>query len=537
MATCADAAAAFPNKLTSMFERGGPARGGKLLAAAQGFARRLPNRWRRAGPWWLAPLLPAYIVAWLALQLGPHAATDDGPLLGYAVSLLHGHYGSLSTLNPVAYLWHGPGLPLLLAPMVWLGLPVTGMRLLTGPLLLFVAVVLFERLLRLRLGRKASLAGAYALGLYMPFGYLLRSLAKEELALVLVVIAMYATTRVLRDGRRGHVLLGGLALGGLVYDRVEFGWVAIALLIVAGVSTLTRPRRSAPRRVLAICAVAVAMCVPWLAYTEHVTGQPLYWGNSGGLSLYWMSSPSSPGYGTWFSPRTVFSDPRLAAYRPFFRHVDRLPPLQANQTLQSAAEHNIEAHPARYLLNVAANGSRMLFSAPFGFKLSSALSISYSLFTVLLLGAIGFTLRRWRRARRVLRPEAIPFAVFLVLGFGIHLFPSADPRMLMPLIPLFVWFCAQGWAPVGPQTIDASRDDHAARRHLPSRTSLRSRIALPMTRSAYPTTNPGPSSQQPARQGRARRIISRVTLMLVVVLARLGIAKPGPAEARRSAAP
>lgn len=396
-------------------------------------------------PWRLAPLLPLYVAAALLIQHGSHLADDERSLLGFAHALVHGHYATLGSLNSEGYLWHGPALPLLLAPMVAAGLPVWAMRLLTGPLLLFVAVVLFERLLALRLRARQALAGAYALGLFVPFGYLLRSIAKEELALVLVIAAMYAITRAFDGGSRRYVLLGGLALAALVYDRLEYGWIAIAMLLAAAVWALLRRRHAAPRRFTAICAIAVAGCVPWLAYTYSVTHRPLYWGNSGGLSLFWTSAPAPDQHGAWHAVHTVFRNPYLAPFRPFFRRVDHLPPLRRDLALQSAAVHNGLAHPLHFAVDVAANAGRMLVAAPLGVHLPWLLVAGYSACIVVLLGAAAVGIARLLRGPRRLPREAIPFALLLGLGFAIHLLPTADPRMLMPLIPLLVWAAAQGW--------------------------------------------------------------------------------------------
>jgi dolichyl-phosphate-mannose-protein mannosyltransferase len=399
-----------------------------------------------AAAWRLAPLLALYLAAALLIQHGARPADDEASLLGFAHALLHGHYASVGTSSPVAYLWHGPALPMVLAPMVWLGLPLWAMRLLSGPLLLFVAVVLFERVLALRLQRRRALIGAYGLGLFIPFGYLLRSVAKEELALVLVIAAMYGITRALDSGRRHHLLLAGLALAALVYDRVEYGWVAIAMLVVALAWTVRRRGSRAPRRFLTICAIAVAGCIPWLAYTYSITGRVLYWGNSGGLSLYWTSAGRPDQHGAWHAVHTVFRDSYLTPFRPFFERVDRLPPVQRDLALQSAAMHNALSHPARYVVNVAANASRMLFAAPLGVHLSPLLIIGYSVFMVALLALAVHGGLRLRLDRRAIprRWEAMPFMLLLGLGFAIHLLPTSDPRMLMPVIPVLVWIAAQG---------------------------------------------------------------------------------------------
>ncbi|MBO0730424.1 MAG: glycosyltransferase family 39 protein [Acidimicrobiaceae bacterium] len=383
----------------------------------------------------LSPLLVVYVVAALLLAPRHGFGGDEQPLLGYAHAILHGHYATTNTMDGDAYLWFGPAIPLLLAPMVWLHFPLEVMRLLCGPLLLWVAVVLFERLLRVRLASGPALAGAFALGLYLPYGYLLTSLAKEELALVFLIATMLFLSRFIRDGARRHALAAGVSLGALTYTRVEYGWVTIALVVAAGAWTLARRHHAVPRRLLAVAVIAVICCVPWLAYTRHVTGRLLYWGNSDGESLFWISQPQMDQLGEWHSVHVVFEDPSLARYRPLFTRLDRLPPLQRNDAYIHIAEHNVEAHPGKYLLNVAANVSRMILAFPYSFVVPIYVLILYGASNLALLAALGRALRRRRRWP----PEASALGLLAFLCVAIHVPISADPRMLMPLVPLLLW--------------------------------------------------------------------------------------------------
>jgi hypothetical protein len=180
-------------------------------------------------------------------------------------------------------------------------------------------------------------------------------------------------------------------------------------------------------------------CLPWLAYTYEVTHHVFYWGNSGGISLYWMSSPSASQLGEWHATHTVNTDPALAAYRPFFHHVSSLGPLRADLKLQHVALAQALGHPAKYLLNLLANVGRMFLGFPFSFRLSVALVVGLAIFNGALLAALiaaGFSLRR---ARRPLPPEMVPLLLFLVLGLVVHLLPTAEPRMVVPLLPVPLW--------------------------------------------------------------------------------------------------
>ncbi len=398
----------------------------------------------------LAPLLGGFLVTWGISATGGTPISDEGPFLAAARRLLHGHYAAAGAMDGTKFLWHGPGLPGLISPLVALGTPLPVIRLL-GPLLLFVAVVLFYRLLRLRLSRRAALIGAYALGLYGPmYEGITSSLQKEPLALLMSVIALYGTARYVSDGRRRYLALAGLALGGLAMTRLEYGWVLAALLAVAAVWWLVAcirhgadaPRARTARRWTLVCAVAMLACVPWLAYTYSITHHLFYWGNSGGISLYWMSSPASSQLGQWHASHTVFADPRLAAYRPLFHYLATLSPLQRDLTLRHLAIVQAEGHPAKYALNLLANVGRMFFGFPFSFTLSAGVLVGLVLFNTALLGGLTAAAVYLRRSRRPLPPEAAPFLWFAALAVVVHLFPSAEPRFLIPLIPVPIWVMA-----------------------------------------------------------------------------------------------
>ncbi len=66
---------------------------------------------------------------------------DEGRYLMYATNLTHGFYALTDSSDPQLYLWHGPGLPALLAPLVALHTPLEATRMVAGPALLFAAMV------------------------------------------------------------------------------------------------------------------------------------------------------------------------------------------------------------------------------------------------------------------------------------------------------------------------------------------------------------------------------------------------------------
>jgi hypothetical protein len=87
---------------------------------------------------------------------------------------------------------------------------------------------------------------------------------------------------------------------------------------------------------------------------------------------------------------------------------------------------------------------RILFGLPFSFTLPLPALAGLVAFNGTLLAAVGAAVMRVVRARRSLPPEAVPFLLFAALAFAIHLLTSAEPRMLIPIVPALIWLIAHG---------------------------------------------------------------------------------------------
>lgn len=420
----------------------------------------------------LAGILAVLLGATLIAAPGAAPVGDEPAFLHYARQVAHGVYASNSVSEPMAFLWHGPGLPALLAPLSALHLPLGLMRM-VGPLLLFGAVLAFERLLMLWVSPKRALIGAAALGLYAPFWDLLPSLHKEPLALLLIIVAMLYTVRFMRSGTRREGAFAGLALGALVLTRLEFGTVLMVAAVATGAWAFARRSDVAPRRFGGVVLVALAICVPWLGYTYAKTDRPLYWGNAGGLSLFWMSTPAAGELGDWHAVHEVFADPDLASHRPFFRSIEKLPPLGRDLALQRVAARNIRDHPVKYAENVAANFSRLWLGLPRSFRGPALVSLMYAVLALLMFGGLARLAVRCARGRQRITPEAVPFLLLAGGAIAVHLPFSAEPRMLAPVVPLMLCGLVVAWpARVrarSPRLALVEQPHHARRPRAPAR--------------------------------------------------------------------
>ena len=428
-------------------EQAAPSASPAPAATADASPHRAPPRARRR-PWLgrpyvqLAPLLLLYTVVTALAQPGAGWAGDEQAFVEAAQRLLDGHYAEPGTVDQTAFLWHGPATSIVLMPFVALGVDVIPMRFLMAPIM-FAAVLVFHRLLRVRLEPRPALIGTLAFAFYLPFFQPLRGVHKEPIAVLLVCAALLGLSRYLQNGRPLPLVLGGLAFSGVAMTRLEFGWVIVAMVLVCAAWWALGRSKQAARRATAVFCVALAGCVPWLAYTYAKTDRPLYWGNSGGISLYWMSPTGGAGEsGQWHAFHTVFEEERFARYRPFFRRQTQLPPIARDDRFQQVAKQNIAADPLGYVRNLGLNTTRMLFYQPFWPTPDLGLIVMYTLFNGLLILALAWAAVRLRRDRRALVPELVPITAFAVIGLGIHIFPSADPRMVLTSAPAFIWLVA-----------------------------------------------------------------------------------------------
>jgi len=406
----------------------------------------------------LLPLLALFLAAWAVF---PERPDDEASYVVLAERLVDGFYvtgddDAILNADPGSPdLWFGPGLPALLAPLVAVDAPLSVLRL-TSVFVLFGAVLLMYVLARERWGPRIGLGVAYALGLYVPFLGLLSNLHSEVLAVLFVVVGMLGLARFLEQGGFAWLALGALGLAGLALTRVAYGWVLTVALLALVVWWLVGRSRSAGRAAT-VLALALVLCLPWLAYTYSQTDRLFVWGNSGSLSLYWMTSPHEGDVGDWHQAHLVFTDPDLEPHRAFFETLRGRELAEQNAEIEREALRTIANHPGAYAENLVANVSRMFFNSPYSRTLQQTNDVFYALPNALLLGAAALCALVLVPRRRTLPPEAGVFALLAGTAFGLHALVSAYPRMLAPIVPLLVWLTALALVESGVLRSDARR--------------------------------------------------------------------------------
>jgi len=381
--------------------------------------------------WILAPLLPVYALLVLAGR-SLILQGDATRYIAYATNLLHGSYALPGTLQ----LWNGPGYPLVLLPFTpfsaWL--PAA----LLNVVFLFGAVLYFYASLRSYVAPRLARLGALALGLYPPALVYLMHLFTETLALLLVAGLIYHGSRLLRQPRFSwrQAALAAFFMGYLALTKILFGYVVEAALVLAALVWLIW-RRALLRRAALVCGLALLLAAPYLVYTYTVVGRLNFWGDSGGKSLYWMSTPYAGELGDWFTSTDLDLHPELAKnHRAFFDQIAPLSSLQQDDAFKRRAIVNISQHPFKYAQNWVANVARIFFDFPYSYTTQRLTTFVHLIPSIFIVAAGTAVLALLWRDWRLLPPEQYAMLVFAGVALGGSSLLSAYGRMLVPLVPI-----------------------------------------------------------------------------------------------------
>jgi len=315
----------------------------------------------------LLPFLILYIVVCLVFSNNATMVGDEPRYWQYAENLLNGFYAFENN----TFLWNGPGYPIVLMPFRWLDTPLIVPKLLNA-LLLYFSLILFCKTLAFYLSEKKSFCLTVLLGLYYPnFMDSVPFLMTEALAFFFTSVFMFYICKVAREQRRGNfsrnIFMATLSLAALTLTKVIFGYVIIVMLLVALLLSVVKQLRQQLKPYLIITALSIGLCSPYLFYTYSLTGQVYYWGNSGSMLMYWMSSPHPDELGDWHA-FNLNEHPKLKEHHGEYIHsIMGLSPVERDKELKRKAIENIKQNKKKYVYNWVANVGRMFFSYPLSY--------------------------------------------------------------------------------------------------------------------------------------------------------------------------
>lgn len=375
---------------------------------------------------------------------------DEIRYINFADHLIHGFY---STPAPFINLWNGPGYPIILMPFAWLHISPLYQALMNAPCL-YLAVVFLYKALHVVSNRKIALVLSLLMAVYPNALAMLPLVYTETFTCLLVALFIYTVSLYYVKPQSRYGIIAGILLGYLVLTKIIFGYVVVLCAAAFLPAFMFKKHTAHHVKAVKVLLIAFLITLPYLFYTWRITGKFFYWGNSGGMSLYWMSTPYEEEYGDWKIPNLSNTQ-----YPRMFKSAEAVAILKKNHAKEIAyiekhtnkieqdelykqmAIRNIKEHPAKFIRNYINNFSRMLFNFPYSYSFQDAgigrsIIIGSSVLWATVLALI-LTFANWRKIGFVFKFVLLITGVYLLLTGML----SAYPRQLDVIMPvLLFWF-------------------------------------------------------------------------------------------------
>ncbi len=359
----------------------------------------------------------------------------------FAQNLLAGHYSPTNELN----LWNGPGYPLLLVPFLFLKLPVICITLFNA-IFQYLSVVLLYKTVTEIATEKSARFFALAWGLYFVAWQSLQYIMAECLTIFLISLLSYLILKSHSQPNWKYKLAAGITLGFLALTKIIFGYVIIVCLIAYALYALfNRVRFGAELKILSI---SILPLVPYLIYTYSLTDRPFYLGNSGGMSLYFMSTPYEGEFGDWNNETfTGYCDGDvqpcnstffLQNHKSEIEYIYSVSGIERDDRFKELALKNIKNNPIKFLRNCLANQGRMWFRYPFSFRFQKDLYLGVAFPNAIVFTLFIFMLIFWIAWVKYIRTDLnLIFWILMIYLLGSTLL-SAYPRQLYVVVPMIL---------------------------------------------------------------------------------------------------
>ncbi len=384
----------------------------------------------------------------ITINKWPKLYGDEIRYWEFAKNLLHGFY---SPPMPHINLWNGPGYPLFLVLFVALHVPALYITLINA-LFLYLAIVFLHKSLLIVSNFKIATIAGLLLAIYPNTQAILPILYTEALTIFLISIFAYIILIYNINQKKWYGVTAGLLLGYLVLTKIIFGYVILIGLLICLIRLLFKKQWELHLKPVLILFIAFMVTVPYLFYTYQLTNKLFYWGNSGGMSLYWMSSPYQNEYGDWKLPDlsnsqypNLFPSAEVAAilkknHNKELSFILKHNELEQDALFKKAAINNIKKSPLKFLSNYFSNCSRMLFNFPYSYSFQDAAIIRNILTGSLILWgsvlALIITFFNWRRLITPVKFLLMLSGIYFLLSGAL----SAYPRQLDVMMPILLFW-------------------------------------------------------------------------------------------------
>ena len=411
---------------------------------------------------YLWPILFIYIG--IVAKFAANEPLGDGiRFWAYAGNLLKGTYAT----PEVGMLHMGPGYPMLLSIFRGLDIPII-FAITLNAILLFAACIYLYKIILQFLPSKAAIIITYVFAFWDPFLlYWMQKLYSEPLVVFLIVYAIHDLLYYYKAPKTKTLLKISAALGYVALTKVIFGYVLLLFLILSAIIYVLSKQKVFQKNIL-VAGLALLFCLPYLSYTYKETGKLFYWGNSGGVLLYWTSSPyktdlgewhnGDPGMNDFFSqryhlsgvdPALVYDVNELITQRIYKDHKVFLEGLHghgaysSDALLKQEAFKNIKAHPLNFVKNWVMNIGRITLGYPHALYAKPPFSSFMSLLNIIKSSfLVVFFISSLLLSLKLLKQIPSEYWSILLFGMiyfgGVSLLAAQSQRFLIPLTPIIV---------------------------------------------------------------------------------------------------
>ena len=401
----------------------------------------------KQNPWcFFSPFLVLYILLVCLLHKDAMEG-DEGRYIMFAQNLLNGFYSPKEELN----LWNGPGYPILLMPFVALKLPLISITLFNA-LLHYTSIVLLYKTIRIYTQHGIALFFSLIWGFYYTSYQEMPEILTETFTLFLITLIAFSLCKTFDTGKKQYTITAGLSIGYLVLTKVIFSYVLIIafllFLVVYIFKTVFKSKRFEKlNQLLLILLIAFLPVLPYLAYTQSLTNRFLYFSNSSGMTLYWMSTPFEYEYGDWKDPSLKIACQHCLPcqaelleknHRSDFDYIYQFKGLERDDAFKQIAFQNIKNHPTKYLRNCFANQSRLWFSFPMAYYAERDITLIRFLPNTGILTLFLLTLFLWLYNFKSVPTEISFLMGFILLYLGLSTLVTAYMRQLCPIVPIIL---------------------------------------------------------------------------------------------------
>lgn len=390
-------------------------------------------------------------LVWIFFRQSPELSGDEPRYFTFATQMLQGFFASEATRG----FWNGPGYPLVLLPFA--AFEQTGFFAKVPNALAYGGVAAYLIVFFKQQGIRAPIMQVLLIQILLfMHGTLSEKLMSEPLAAFCVtgffvhcVLMFQKESETSKFGPSIHAASSGFYLGWLMLTKVLFAYVALAWWgFTLALFFLKRPllRELFPRPARLLPMVTLVVILPYLTYTYHHTGKFFYWGNSGGQQLFCLTLPQSQLRGDWLNSDAMTAFPEFfGELSPFFESLNSLDYGVQDSILKDKALANIRKHPIKFLQNVRANATRMIFGFPVSAYPGAApelktgnRSLAQGLWAYLLLfiALMALVMRRLPHLVGLAPQASMALWAFPILGLSASVLLSTEPRLIFPLLPM-----------------------------------------------------------------------------------------------------